>query len=318
MRFVVYSDKGRRGLAIQVGTEARGLFADEPGYPGDLETLIAGGPDVFVSARDALGDGHSVDLDAVTVLPPFHNPGKIVCVGLNYADHSAESGFKVPDYPAIFSRFATSLVGHGGAIVRPAVSEQLDYEGELVAVIGQGGRHIPRSSALDHVCGYSLFNDASIRDYQFKSPQWAMGKNFDGTGAFGPAFVTADELPPGCRGLRIETRLNGQVVQSASTDDLIFDIASLVSILSEAITFFPGDIIVTGTPAGVGLARKPPLWMKPGDVCEVEVEQVGVLRNSVIDEIKTTRISPKEIVGNHAGDAHDPDHRFHQADSPRW
>jgi len=134
------------------------------------------------------------------------------------------------------------------------------------------------------VAGYSLFNDASIRDYQFKSPQWTVGKNFDGTGAFGPWLVTADELPPGCRGLRLQTRLNGEVVQSASTDDLVFDVATLVSVLSEAFTLEAGDIIVTGTPSGVGLARKPPLWMKPGDVCEVELEGLGVLRNAVVDQ----------------------------------
>jgi len=206
-------------------------------------------------------------------------------VCLNYADHSAESGFKVPDYPTIFGRFASSLIGHNAPIVRPLVSEQLDYEGEFVAVIGKGGRNIPRERALDHVVAYSLFNDASIRDYQFKAPQWTVGKNFDDTGAFGPYLVTADELPPGCQGLRLETRLNGQVVQSASTNDLVFDIPTLVSILSEAFRWEPGDIIVTGTPSGVGLARKPPLWMKAGDVCEVELEGLGVLSNPVVDQV---------------------------------
>lgn len=286
MRFFAYAIDSRRGLAIQATDGVRGLFADERGYPGNLETLIVGGSEALVQASDALENGHLIDLDAVELLPPLPSPSKIVCVGLNYADHSAESGFKVPDYPTIFARFPSSLVGHGAPIVRPTVSEQLDYEGEFVAVIGQGGRHIPLESALDHIIGYSLFNDVSVRDYQFKAPQWTMGKNFDGTGPFGPAFVTADELPPGCRGLRIETRLNGQVVQSASTDDLIFDVASLVSILSEAVTFVPGDVIVTGTPAGVGLARKPPLWMKPGDICEVEVEGLGILRNRIVDETK--------------------------------
>jgi acylpyruvate hydrolase len=149
------------------------------------------------------------------------------------------------------------------------LSEQLDYEGEMVAVIGKSGRHIPKASALEHIAGYSLFNDASIRDYQFKSPQWTMGKNFDATGAIGPEFISADELPPGCKGVQFETQLNGQVVQKGSIDDLIFDVASLVSILSDVLTLSPGDILVTGTPGGVGLARKPPLWMKPGDVCVI-------------------------------------------------
>jgi 2-keto-4-pentenoate hydratase/2-oxohepta-3-ene-1,7-dioic acid hydratase in catechol pathway len=176
---------------------------------------------------------------------------------------------------------------HGQPIVRPRVSSALDYEGEIAAIIGRGGRHIPRDRALQHVLGYSLFNDASIRDYQLRTPQWTVGKNFDGTGAFGPFLVTSDELPPGASGLTLTTRLNGQVVQRASTDDLIFDVATLVSLLSEVLTFEPGDVIVTGTPAGVGAARKPPLWLKPGDVCEVEVERIGRLSNLVSDEAAT-------------------------------
>jgi 2-keto-4-pentenoate hydratase/2-oxohepta-3-ene-1,7-dioic acid hydratase in catechol pathway len=161
------------------------------------------------------------------------------------------------------------------------VSEQLDYEGELVAVIGKGGRDIPEAEALDHVIAYSVFNDASIRDYQLKTHQWTIGKTFDDTGAFGPYLVTTDELPAGCKGLKLETRLNGEVVQSTSLDDLIFDVAKLVSLLSEAMTLEPGDLIVTGTPSGVGIARDPQLWMKPGDVCEVEIERIGVLSNPV-------------------------------------
>ena len=190
----------------------------------------------------------------------------------------------MPTYPTVFGRFSSSLIGHGAPIVRPRVSEQLDYEGEFVAVIGCGGRDISKATALDHVIAYSLFNDASIRDYQFKAPQWTVGKNFDNSGAFGPYLVTTDELPPGCAGLRLQTRLNGQVVQSASTNDLVFNVATLVSTLSEVFTLEPGDIIVTGTPSGVGLARKPPLWMKPGDVCEVEMEGLGVLSNPVVDQ----------------------------------
>jgi 2-keto-4-pentenoate hydratase/2-oxohepta-3-ene-1,7-dioic acid hydratase in catechol pathway len=160
----------------------------------------------------------------------------------------------------------------------------LDYEGELVAIIGKGGRHVPKTSALEHVAGYSLFNDASIRDFQFKSGQWTMGKNFDSTGAFGPAFITADELPLGCKGLQFETHLNGMVVQKANIDDLIFDVASLVSLLSDAFTLVPGDVIVTGTPGGVGLARKPPLWMKPGDLCVITSKELGELRNPIVAE----------------------------------
>ena len=285
MRFMAYRDAQGRGLAAMAKDGGcRGLGERDAGFPGFLEGLIAAGPGALENAYRALQHGAVVDPTAVEVLPPLSLPGKIICVGLNYADHSAESGFKQPDYPTLFGRFTSSMIGHGAAMIRPAASEQLDYEGEVVAVIGQRGRHIPKPSALDHVAGYTICNEGSVRDYQFKSPQWTMGKNFDGTGAFGPVFVTADELPPGCRGLRLQTRLNGQVVQDASTDDLVFDVATLVSVISEGITLEPGDLIVTGTPAGVGLARKPPLWMRPGDVCEVEVEGIGILRNPVADE----------------------------------
>lgn len=286
MRFASIRCAGRAALAVSTegGMEARGIFADESDYPGDLATLIAGGRDCLAAGGLKLQKAAAIDMAAVQYMPPLPAPGKIICVGLNYADHSAESGFKVPTYPTIFGRFASSLIGHGAPIVRPLVSKQLDYEGEFVAVIGTGGRDIPRISALSHVAGYSLFNDASIRDYQFKAPQWTMGKNFDDTGAFGPWFVTEDELPPGAKNLRLQTRLNGQIVQDTSTNDLIFDVASLVSILSEAFTLEAGDIIVTGTPGGVGLARTPPLWMKPGDVCEVEMEGLGILSNHIVDQ----------------------------------
>ena len=285
MRFATFRRGSTTGLAAAAPDQGfHGLTADAPDFPGTLDALVAQGPEALSAAGQALLSAPAIDLGTVELLPPLTQPGKIICVGLNYADHSAESGFAVPTYPTIFARFTSSLIGHGAPILRPVVSDQLDFEGEFVAVIGRGGRHIAKDAALDHVIGYSLFNDASVRDFQLKAPQWTVGKNFDGTGAFGPTLVTADELPPGCRGLHIETRLNGQVVQSASTDNLIFDVATLVSTLSEAFTLSPGDIIVTGTPAGVGLARKPPLWMKPGDVCEVEVERLGILSNPIRDE----------------------------------
>ena len=171
-----------------------------------------------------------------------------------------------------------------GLFAEPQKKIQVYYEGELVAIIGKAGRYIAKEKALEHVAGYSICNDASIRDYQFKSAQWTIGKNFDNTGPFGPVFVTSDELPPGATGLKIQTRLNGVVVQDASTASLIFDVATLVSQLSEAVNLQPGDVIVTGTPSGVGLARKLPLWMKHGDVCEVEIEGIGILRSPIVDE----------------------------------
>jgi acylpyruvate hydrolase len=284
MRFASFAENGVNGLAVRTKAGGwAGLLENADGFPGSLETLLSRG-DSLNDAATILARGKPVDLDRVTLLPVLSNPGKIICVGLNYADHSAESGFKQPDYPTLFGRFNSSLIAHGAPIVRPKLSEQLDYEGELVAIIGKGGRNISKARALDHVVGYSIFNDASIRDYQFKSPQWTMGKNFDDTGAFGPTLVTSDELPSGCLGLKLATRLNGQVVQSAMIDDMVFDVATQIALVSEAITLSPGDIFVTGTPSGVGLARKPPLWMKHGDICEVEIDQLGILRNQVVDQ----------------------------------
>jgi len=290
VHFLTFRRSGRVGLAASHGGQAfHGLIESDARYPGSLDRLIRlGAADRDAAARVLLA-GEAVDLATVEVLQPLAAPGKIICVGLNYRDHAGESGMKVPDYPTLFARFASSLIPHGAPIVRPPESDRLDYEGELVAVIGKGGRRIARADALDHVAGYSIFNDGSIRDYQLRTPQWTMGKNFDSTGPFGPVFVTADALPPGARGLKIETRLNGQVMQSASTDDLIFDVATLIESISAGITLEAGDLIVTGTPSGVGGARKPPVFMKDGDICEIEIEKIGVLRNEIMDEARATR-----------------------------
>jgi 2-keto-4-pentenoate hydratase/2-oxohepta-3-ene-1,7-dioic acid hydratase in catechol pathway len=210
-------------------------------------------------------------------------PPKILCVGLNYDDHLEESGLKKPVYPEIFARFATSLIAHGEPIRRPRESSALDYEAELAVVIGRSGRRIQQDRALEHVAGYSLFNDASIRDFQLRTPQWTMGKNFDASGAFGPWLVTRDAVPPGAHGLRIQGRLNGRVMQDARTDQLIFSVPALIAMISVAMSLEPGDVIITGTPGGVGAARKPPVFMQPGDVFEVEIEGMGVLINPVQD-----------------------------------
>ena len=284
MKFLNFRQGEQSGLAVSDGQGFRGLMTTDAGFPGTLHALLAQGPQALSQAADALRKGPAIDLEKITYLPPVENPGRIWCIGLNYVDHSVESGFAIPIYPAVFSRFPSSMIGHNAPILRPKVSTQLDYEGELVAIIGKAGRYIAKDRALEHVAGYSICNDASIRDYQFKSAQWTIGKNFDNTGPFGPVFVTSDELPPGAAGLKIQTRLNGVVVQDASTASLIFDVATLVSQLSEAVCLQPGDVIVTGTPSGVGLARKPPLWMKDGDVCEVEIERIGILRSPVLDE----------------------------------
>lgn len=283
MRFARIEKDGRVGLATLREKKLLTIYADEKSFPGSLETIVAGGAAHLKDVDALLSRGAALAEDSVTFLPPFTS-GKIICVGLNYVDHSKESGYELPEYPTIFGRFASSLVGHKQPIVRPTVSTMLDYEGEMVAVIGKGGRAISKESALDHICGYSIFNDGSIRDYQRKTPQWTVGKNFDKTGGFGPYFVTADELPKGATGLKLTTRLNDQVVQEASTSDLVFDVASLVSLLSVAMTLEPGDLLVTGTPSGVGAAREPQLWMKPGDVCTVAIEKIGILENHIVDE----------------------------------
>lgn len=289
MRFVRFSQRGTEGLAVEIDGELRGLQSSDPGYHGSLDALVRNGPAALAAAGEALMQAPRLT-EEVSYLPPFGSPRKILCVGLNYRDHSAESGFSQPTYPTVFGRFSSSLIGHNAHIVRPKLSDTLDYEGELVAVIGKAGFKVPEQLALDYVVGYSIFNDGSIREYQHLTPQWTVGKNFDNTGAFGPAFVTSDELPAGCLGLTLQTRLNGKVVQRAKIDDMVFGVAKLVSIISQTMTLEPGDLIVTGTPSGVGGARKPPLYMKPGDVCEVEIERLGTLVNSIADETESLAV----------------------------
>jgi acylpyruvate hydrolase len=285
MRFLTFKSKGEEGIGLLDSSgEVRGFLASDRRFPGNLDRLIGISDDALHAAGAVLRSGKVFELEQIDMLPPLSASAKIICIGLNYAAHTEEGGFAPQTYPAVFTRFNSSLIGHRAPLLRPRVSDKLDYEGELVAVIGRGGRYIAKDAALSHVLAYSVFNDGSIRDYQMKTAQWTVGKNFDGTGAFGPHLVTADELPSGATGLRLQTRLNGQIVQDATTSDLIFDVATLVSTLSEAFTLQRGDIIVTGTPSGVGFARKPPLYMKAGDICEIEIEGVGTLMNPVVDE----------------------------------
>jgi 2-keto-4-pentenoate hydratase/2-oxohepta-3-ene-1,7-dioic acid hydratase in catechol pathway len=209
---------------------------------------------------------------------------KIICVGLNYALHAKEGGHAIPTYPSFFLRVYSSLLAAGAPVIRPTSSAQLDYECELAIVIGKKGRHIDEAEALQHVFGYTLFNDVSVRDFQRKTSQWTAGKNFDATGPLGPWVVSADELPPGASGLRIMTRVNGEVMQDSNTSDMIFSSARIIALLSEFMTLEPGDVIATGTPSGVAHARKPPTWLRAGDRVEVEVESIGVLANPIVDE----------------------------------
>jgi 2-keto-4-pentenoate hydratase/2-oxohepta-3-ene-1,7-dioic acid hydratase in catechol pathway len=283
MRFVSFLAESGPAIGLRAGDQIVDLTA--AGLPATLEALLALGAAGRDAARAALARAaHRRPLAGLALQAPLRAPSKAIAVGLNYVDHAAESKFDPPTYPVLFHRFPSSWVGHGEPIVRPHVSEQFDYEGELAVVIGKAGRYIDKKDALAHVAGYSIFNDGSVRDYQFKSAQWMMGKNFDRSGSLGPDFVTADELPEGARGLQLKTRLNGKVVQDANTRDMIFDVATLVAVCSEPFELNPGDIIISGTPSGVGLARKPPLWMRAGDVCEVEIEGLGLLSNPVVDE----------------------------------
>lgn len=284
MRFMRFEQGGRTGIAVDAGDGWRARFVDEGNVPADIGAIAASDAGARNAMIEHLRSGVALDADAVTSLPPSAHPGKIICLGLNYRDHAREFDSPPPSYPTLFARFASSLIGHGQPLVRPRVSDKFDYEGELVLILGRGGRHIALESALDHVFGYSVFNDGSLRDYQLRTSQWTTGKNFDGTGAFGPWVVTADELPPGAAGLMLETRLNGNVMQQASTSDMIFGVAQTIAIISEAMTLDAGDVIVMGTPSGVGYGRKPPLYMKAGDVCEISIERIGTLRNVVVDE----------------------------------
>jgi len=257
-----------------------------PSIPQDLHTLLQHGAaalKAFEAAAKAAPASAYLDYGELEFDPPVTAPGKVICLGLNYKDHAAEGGHSLPGYPSLFLRAATSLLGHNRAIVRPLCSEQLDYEAELAVIIGARAKDVSVKDALKFVAGYSCFNDASIRDYQRKTTQWTIGKNFDGTGAFGPAFVTADELPPGATGLKISSRLNGNVMQESSTSNMIFPVAETISLLSKCMTLEPGDVIAMGTPEGVGHARKPQVWMKPGDTIEIEIENIGVLANPIAE-----------------------------------
>jgi len=287
MRLVTFEHSGKATVGVRVGDDIVDLSRAAPELPKDIFGMLVAGSSSFDKAKAAAAKAPAsmrVAAKGAKLLPPLPNPGKIICLGLNYADHAAESPYEKPDYPVLFARFNTSLVGHGQPLIRPKCSERFDYEAEMVAVIGKRGRRVPLDKALDYVAGYSVFNDASVRDSQLRTPQWTIGKNFDGSGGFGPDFVTSDELPAGGKGLTIECRLNGKVMQHANTSDMIFSVAETIATITEALTLEAGDILVMGTPAGVGFARKPPVFMKHGDTCEIEIEGIGLLSNPVVDE----------------------------------
>ncbi|WP_298289034.1 fumarylacetoacetate hydrolase family protein [Novosphingobium sp.] len=239
--------------------------------------------DVLDSDLAALTTAGTFARADVKLLPVVPNPGKILCVGLNYATHVAETGREQKEYPAIFTRWADSLIAHGDPLVRPRETTRFDYEGELAVVIGKGGRRIPRAKAHEHIAGYSVFNDGSVRDWQRHNIQFTPGKTFPGTGAFGPALITPDAVPD-LGSQRVQTRLNGELVQDQPISDMIWDVAFVIEYCSTFAPLSPGDVIVTGTPGGVGDKRNPPLYMKGGDLCEVSIGVIGTLSNPVIDE----------------------------------
>jgi 2-keto-4-pentenoate hydratase/2-oxohepta-3-ene-1,7-dioic acid hydratase in catechol pathway len=280
MKLVSFTSSGRASYGVVVGDGlidiGRRLGARFP----TLRAAIAG--DALAEIAAEANGRADLQLSQVALLPPIPDAEKIVCAGRNYRGHVAEGAGKLPEHPSLFLRLNNSVVGHGAALLRSKLSSDFDYEGELALVIGKGGRHIAQQHALRHIAGYSCFNEGCFRDIQFKHSLTA-GKNFASSGSFGPWLVTADEIPDPTQ-LMLHTRLNGTEVQHTKTDDLIFDIPFLISYISGFTPLVAGDVVVTGTPEGVGFARKPPLWMKAGDTVEVEISKVGVLRNTVADE----------------------------------
>jgi 2-keto-4-pentenoate hydratase/2-oxohepta-3-ene-1,7-dioic acid hydratase in catechol pathway len=278
MKLLSFAAQGRE-LFGAVSGDGVVTLNDKIGEP-DLRSALAAG--AFEAMRLA-AEGARPDrsLGEIAFLPVIPRPGKILCAGINYRSHAAETGRELPKQPSMFVRFADTLLGHGGAMIRPSVSDNFDFEGELAVVVGTGGRHIKAEHALDHVAGYTCFVDGSVRDFQKFSV--TSGKNFPSTGPLGPWLVTTDEIPDPSR-LTLTTRLNGQEVQHAATDQLIYSIPQIIAFCSDFTALSPGDIIATGTPEGVGHHRKPPLWMKPGDTLEVEIASIGTLRVHIVDE----------------------------------
>jgi 2-keto-4-pentenoate hydratase/2-oxohepta-3-ene-1,7-dioic acid hydratase in catechol pathway len=289
MKIVGFEADGGLRLGVVEGDTVIDLQAMDPNIPGDLAAVL----DAMNGNLKSLGDmakrapasAHR-PLKGLKFGLPVARPGKILCLGLNYLEHVKEGSQRdnIPKFPTIFMRCLTSMVPHEQPILRPQASEQLDYEAELMLIVGKTAKHLTMENATSCIAGYSCSNEGSVREFQRKTTQWDMGKNFDRTGGFGPWMVTADELPEAGKGLKIESRLNGQVMQSDNTDNMMFPVKEMLTYVTQGMTLEPGDIIFTGTPSGVGHARKPQVWMKQGDVCEIEIEGIGVLRNPIENE----------------------------------
>ena len=285
MRLISFNDDDGSRIGVVLGNEVIDLSAVKADAPRDIQQVISNGDlSVLKDIVTTSNQSHRRAYNNLDYNMPISAPGKILCLGLNYMEHVNEGVFEKQRFPTIFMRSITSMVAHNKPIIRPMNSNSLDFEAELAIIIGERSRHLTSQNALNAVAGYSCSNDGSIREYQRHTIQWTMGKNFDNTGPIGPVFVTADELPNGAKGLKIECRLNGETVQSSNTDMMIFPVVETLVYLTEGITLEPGDIILMGTPSGVGHARKPPLWMQGGDVVEVEIENIGLLRNQIQNE----------------------------------
>jgi 2-keto-4-pentenoate hydratase/2-oxohepta-3-ene-1,7-dioic acid hydratase in catechol pathway len=274
-------------LGVVVDDALADLTAIRHDAPRDVADLLRRGPGVLAEVADQVKRATRAQMMALSgALPalPIAVPAKFICLGLNYADHVSESAYSTQAYPTLFMRAATSLLAHDEAMERPLASAQLDYEAELAVIVGRTMRHVNADEAIAGVAGYACFNDGSVREFQRHTVQWTMGKNFDHTGGFGPLFVTADELPRGAAGLRIDCRVNGEVRQSDNTANMIFKVGETLSYISQGMTLQPGDVIAMGTPSGVAHAHKPPKWLVHGDVVEVEIEGIGVLRNPIVNE----------------------------------
>jgi 2-keto-4-pentenoate hydratase/2-oxohepta-3-ene-1,7-dioic acid hydratase in catechol pathway len=279
MKIASFNHDGRSTYGLADDDKVRPVSGDfRQRYP-DLRAAIAGEalPELGASTSDP------VAIDQVRFEPPIPNPGKIACIGMNYRAHTAELKREQPEAPSLFTRFPDSVVGHGGEIIRPTVSEQLDFEGELAVIIGRTARHVAAADALNYIAGYSCFLDGSVRDYQYRTSQFTAGKNFYRSGAFGPWLVTADQVGDP-QSLRITTRVSGETMQDGNTSQMVFRIGELIEYMAAIFPLEPGDVIVTGTPSGVGAAREPARWLVAGDVVEVEIEHIGVLRTAVVAE----------------------------------
>lgn len=302
MRFASLRVADRDILALDRDGVLYDLSAADPSLGTDVGALIESGADWAERAAKAAAKAEPIAGEA-SYRPVIPRPGKLLCMGLNDVDHAAEAGLPIPDYPVLFARVASSLIGHGDPLLRPIESDKLDFEVELAVVIGTGGRRISEEDALDHVAGYTVFNDGSVRDFQTRTPQWTIGKNFHGTGALGPVLVTTDELPPGAAPLKMTTTVDGEQLQNGNTGAMVFSVARTIALLSEAVVFEPGDVIAMGTPSGIGHARKPPRYLKPGQECRVAIEGIGELANIVQDDPEPVATAANPSTQAHLGGA---------------